>query len=200
MLSLPENTVTPAARNRATGGNGWLPGAFVMIATPDAAITSAAPAGHVGRNLAEAVAWLTATRPCMPSARVRAAICSIWKTPSMCGSCRWISTPTSRRSAMEKTTSSLPLDVAVDGGRIEAADQVAAHRDGLVEQLGGAGAGQDAVLGKGDQLDVDQVAVASRTGRIASRCFRPTAASTFDVAAHAQRSRCKAEIDLRAAR
>jgi hypothetical protein len=41
MLSLPENTVTPADRNVATGGKLWAPGAFVMIETPDFASVSA---------------------------------------------------------------------------------------------------------------------------------------------------------------
>ncbi len=54
----------------------------------------------------------------------------------------------------------MPVNVAVDPGRVEAADQIGAVGDRGIEQLGRARRGEDAALGKRHQLDVDQRAVA----------------------------------------
>src|ERR1700722_14902477 len=48
-------------------------------------------------------------------------------------------------------------DVIVDPRGIEAADEIGAVANGLIEQVLHAGIGEDAALRKGDDLDVDEV-------------------------------------------
>ena len=50
----------------------------------------------------------------------------------------------------------MAVDVAVDPRRVEPAHQIGAVGDRGIEQLGRARRGEDAALGKGHQLDVDQ--------------------------------------------
>ena len=68
--------------------------------------------------------------------------------------------PTPWRSAMREDRVEMAAEIAVDADRIEAAHQVGALHDRLVEQLGGAGRAGDAALREGDDLDRDQVAEA----------------------------------------
>ena len=52
----------------------------------------------------------------------------------------------------------MALDVVVDPGGIEAADEIGAGADRRVEQIGDAGLGDHAALRKGDELNVDEIA------------------------------------------
>src|SRR5439155_21761863 len=52
----------------------------------------------------------------------------------------------------------MPADIVVDAGGIEPADQIGAVADGLIEEVGSSRVGDDSALGKGDDLDIEEVA------------------------------------------
>ena len=78
-----------------------------MIATPPRASASAV-GPRSSPTMPSAKAWLTATRPCIPAASDRAAICRSSNAPKLPKSCRWMSTPTPRRDATANTASRCP--------------------------------------------------------------------------------------------
>src|SRR6187431_2128176 len=90
----------------------------------------------------------------------------------------------------------MPLDIAVIGGRVDAANQIAAHGNGPVHQLRGTGAGENAILRERDQLEVDQVPVALPHRK--DRLEVPEADGTVDhhMAAHLGGAVCDAEFEL----
>lgn len=51
------------------------------------------------------------------------------------------------------------LDIAVEAAGIETADHVRTEIEGGIEQIGRARAAQDPALGKGHELDIDDIAM-----------------------------------------
>src|SRR3984893_10731579 len=102
ILSEPPNTSTPWSCRSFSGGIVAPPGPWLMMATPASAKRSAVRSATSVGTEPSAKAWLTATRPFRPAASVRCAIAVSWAMPLSPLSCRWISTPTPRRSAMAK--------------------------------------------------------------------------------------------------
>ena len=88
------------------------------------------------------------------------------------------------------------FDVPVETRGIETADEVGAEPDGLVQQLRRARARQDATLGKGDELDVDQAFVFLAHAQDRLERFQPDRAVHHDMAAHLRAAVGDAEIEL----
>ena len=76
------------------------------------------------------------------------------------------------------------FDIAVEARGIEAADEIGAHGDRLIEQFGCPGAFQDAALRKGDELDVDDVPVVLAHREDLFERPEPHGAVHHDMAAH----------------
>ena len=79
--------------------------------------------------------------------------------------------------------------VAVHAGRVDPADHCRARVEGGVEEVGGAGRGDDAVLGEGDLLDGHQVGQLRRHGRDHLDAAQPDLWVDVGVGAHVRRAR-----------
>ncbi len=159
ILSEPENTRTPAACRRLTGGIGTGPGAVVMIATPARASAEAVasnkrvvefaetegvahrdPAGKAERRgaLGDHLQFARAYRAAVVQVNVDADAAPFGDA---------------------EDDVEMRFGVAVDALRIEAADEIGAFARRRVEEIGDAGLAQDARLRKGDDLHVDEMRV-----------------------------------------
>ena len=97
--------------------------------------------------------------------------------------------PTPRRSAMAKIAIEMAVEVAVDADRIEAAHQVGALGDRLVEQLRRCPASAAMPLcGKATIWMVTRSRKRSRTSRIGVEVLEAELVVDVDVAAHVQRA------------
>jgi hypothetical protein len=104
-----------------------------------------------------AKAWLTATRPCRPAAIVRSAMSRSSAAPVSPKSQMDVDSLAERLGEAENEVE-LAVDVAVEAGRVEAADQVGAGHQGRGQEVGRPGLGRHAALREGDELNVDPVA------------------------------------------
>ncbi|KAG1487406.1 hypothetical protein G6F53_013743 [Rhizopus delemar] len=91
----------------------------------------------------------------------------------------------------------LPFGIAVEGGRVDAAQYLHARGNGLLPHCGGAGAGHHPGLRERHQLDAHDVGTAQR--RLAHRVqmAQPGTAIDVDVAAHRHRAEAAALADQR---
>lgn len=88
------------------------------------------------------------------------------------------------------------LDIAIETCGIEPADQIGTEPDGLVEQLWRAWACQNAALGKGDELNIDQAAIFIAHAQDCLQRLEADRAVDHDVAAHLRGAVADAEIEL----
>ena len=88
------------------------------------------------------------------------------------------------------------LRIAVETGRVEAADRIRPEADGGIQQFRRAGAFQDAVLREGDKLDIDAVAIILADFQNGFQRTQPDRTVDHHMAAHLQGAVGDAEIEL----
>ena len=162
------------------------PGPWLMMATPASARRSAVRSATSVGTEPSAKAWLTATLPFRPAASVRWAIATSWAMPLSPLSCRWMSTPTPRRSAMPKIAPRWPsrspsMPTGSSPPRRSAPSAMAAS-----SSCGRARRAQDAALREGDDLDGDKVAEALAHLQDLVEIFQAELVVDVDMAAHVQ--------------
>ena len=130
-----------------------------MIATPASARASAVRPKSASSSSPRQKAWLTASLPSRPSARPRARSRATRMRPARRrrgGGCPI------RRHALRRCENrvKMTVDIVIDAGRVQTADEISARRNRRVKQIRRAGVAHHARLRKGDSLNVDEMAVA----------------------------------------
>ena len=138
--------------------------------------------------LPSANAWLTATRPCSPAAMVRSAMSRSSDSAGLASVVQMNVDSLAEPLGEAEHDVELTLDVAVEAGRVQPADQIGAGVERRGDEIGRALLGRHAALREGDELNVDPVAVGLAHPQHGLEIVKADVVVDVDVAAHARRA------------